>query len=93
MYLQDWLHNGYWIGNQISPHTALMTTVTSIKQFKDQDIIHKIALPVMMIKSKRDKIVCGDAIDAEFSNLRSIDKSLTEYDTDHFVWQDGEHLS
>jgi hypothetical protein len=22
-YLQDWIHNGYWTGDWISPHTAL----------------------------------------------------------------------
>ena len=66
LYLQDWLHNGYWIGGQISPHTALMTTVHSVNEFKDQDIMNKITVPVMMIKSKRDKVVCGDAISEEF---------------------------
>ena len=52
----------------------------------------KITLPTLMIKGKRDTTVSNDAIDSEFQNLRSIDKTLTEFDVDHFVWQDGEHL-
>ena len=66
LYLQDWINNGYWLGGQISPHTALMTTVHSFKQFEEEEIMRKITLPTLMIKSARDKTVCPDAIDKEF---------------------------
>jgi alpha-beta hydrolase superfamily lysophospholipase len=92
LYLQDWIHNGYWTGGMISPHTAMMTTVDSAKEFKSQNIMKKIAMPTLMIKSTRDHTVCGDAIDVEFQRLRALDKTLLEYDTDHFIWQDGENL-
>ena len=92
VYLQDWINNGYWLGGSISPHTILETTFKCQKAFEDQQIMAKITLPTLMIKGKRDTTVSNDAIDSEFQNLRSIDKTLAEFDVDHFVWQDGEHL-
>ena len=52
----------------------------------------RITVPILMISCSEDITVCRDSILREYENLRTLDKTHIEFDSDHFIWQDGENL-
>ena len=46
-----------------------------------------------MVMCGKDMNVCNHAVEREFRNIGSLDKTLVGYDeVDHYIWQDGEYM-